>query len=149
MILMNLLIIVILIAFTAFFVTSEFAMIKVRTTRIDQLLSEGNAKAESAKKVISNLDGYLSATQVGITITSLILGWLGEPTIRKILDPIFAKIDMPLSVEQVLSFILAFLVITFFNVVLGELAPKTLAIQKSESIILSFAPPLILFHRIM
>lgn len=149
MVLMNLLIIVILIAFTAFFVTSEFAMIKVRTTRIDQLLSEGNAKAESAKKVISNLDGYLSATQVGITITSLILGWLGEPTIRKILDPIFAKIDMPLSVEQVLSFILAFLLITFFNVVLGELAPKTLAIQKSESIILSFAPPLILFHRIM
>jgi CBS domain containing-hemolysin-like protein len=146
---MNVLIIAILIAFTAFFVTSEFAMIRVRSTRIDQLLSEGNTKAQAAKKLLSNLDGYLSATQVGITITSLILGWLGEPTIRKILDPLFVKIDIPLSIEQVLSFILAFLLITFFNVVLGELAPKTLAIQKAESIILSIAPPLIFFHRIM
>jgi CBS domain containing-hemolysin-like protein len=146
---MNLFIIAILIAFTAFFVTSEFAMIRVRTTRIDQLLSEGNAKAEAAKKVLSNLDGYLSATQVGITITSLILGWLGEPTIREILDPLFGKIDMPLSIEQVVSFILAFLLITFFNVVLGELAPKTFAIQKAENIILNVAPPLIFFHRVM
>lgn len=149
MVLMNLFIIAILIAFTAFFVTSEFAMIRVRTTRIDQLLSEGNAKAEAAKKVLSNLDGYLSATQVGITITSLILGWLGEPTIREILDPLFEKIDMPLSIEQVVSFILAFLLITFFNVVLGELAPKTFAIQKAENIILNVAPPLIFFHRVM
>jgi CBS domain containing-hemolysin-like protein len=146
---MNLFIIAILIAFTAFFVTSEFAMIKVRTTRIDQLLSEGNTQAEAAKKVLSNLDGYLSATQVGITITSLILGWLGEPTIRKMLDPIFEMINLPVSIEQVLSFILAFLLITFFNVVLGELAPKTFAIQKAENIILNFAPPLILFHHIM
>jgi CBS domain containing-hemolysin-like protein len=149
MVLMNLFIIVILIAFTAFFVTSEFAMIRVRTTRIDQLLSEGNTQAEAAKKVLSNLDGYLSATQVGITITSLILGWLGEPTIREILDPAFEKIDMPLSIEQVVSFILAFLLITFFNVVLGELAPKTFAIQKAENIILNVAPPLIFFHRVM
>ncbi|MDP4105586.1 MAG: hemolysin family protein [Bacillota bacterium] len=149
MVLMNLFIIAILIAFTAFFVTSEFAMIKVRTTRIDQLLSEGNTQAEAAKKVLSNLDGYLSATQVGITITSLILGWLGEPTIRKMLDPIFEMINLPVSIEQVLSFILAFLLITFFNVVLGELAPKTFAIQKAENIILNFAPPLIFFHHIM
>jgi CBS domain containing-hemolysin-like protein len=149
MVLMNLFIIAILIAFTAFFVTSEFAMIRVRTTRIDQLLSEGNTQAEAAKKVLSNLDGYLSATQVGITIISLILGWLGEPTIREILDPLFEKTDMPLSIEQVVSFILAFLLITFFNVVLGELAPKTFAIQKAENIILIVAPPLILFHRVM
>ncbi|HJV32198.1 MAG TPA: CNNM domain-containing protein, partial [Bacillales bacterium] len=72
MILINIFTIAILIAFTAFFVSSEFAMIKIRTTRIDQLLSEGNKKAEAAKKVLTNLDGYLSATQVGITITSLI-----------------------------------------------------------------------------
>jgi len=149
MIWMNVLIIVILITFTAFFVASEFAMVKVRTTRIDQLMAEGNKKAEAAKKVISNLDGYLSATQVGITITSLILGWLGEPTIRGILEPIFTWIELPQSLKQVISFILAFSIITFFNVVIGELAPKTFAIQKSEQIIMRFAKPLILFYRLM
>lgn len=146
---MNIALIAILIAFTAFFVSSEFAMIKVRTTRIDQLLSEGNKKAEAAKKVLSNLDGYLSATQVGITITSLILGWLGEPTIRKLLEPIFDGIQLPSSLKQIVSFIAAFLIITFFNVVIGELSPKTFAIQKAEEIILLFAPALILFYRVM
>lgn len=149
MVLMNIFVIAILIAFTAFFVSSEFAMIKVRTTRIDQLLGEGNKKAESAKKVLTNLDGYLSATQVGITITSLILGWLGEPTIRKILEPLFERISLPVSIKHILSFILAFLIITFFNVVIGELAPKTFAIQKAEKVILMFSPALIWFHRIM
>jgi CBS domain containing-hemolysin-like protein len=124
-------------------------MIKVRTTRINQLLSEGNEKAEAAKKVLSNLDGYLSATQVGITITSLILGWLGEPTIRKLLEPIFDGIQLPSSLKQILSFIAAFLIITFFNVVIGELSPKTFAIQKAEEIMLLFAPALILFYRVM
>ncbi|WP_066068238.1 hemolysin family protein [Neobacillus soli] len=149
MIWMNLGIIALLIALTAFFVASEFAMVKVRTTRIDQLLSEGNQKAEIAKKVISNLDGYLSATQVGITITSLILGWLGEPTIRKMLNPVFEWIQLPLSLTQVISFIFAFAIITFFNVVIGELAPKTFAIQKSEEIIMLFAPALIFFYKLM
>jgi CBS domain containing-hemolysin-like protein len=149
MIWMNVLIIALLITITAFFVASEFAMVKVRTTRIDQLVAEGNKKAEAAKKVISNLDGYLSATQVGITITSLILGWLGEPTIRTLLQPIFTWTQMPLSLEQIISFILAFSIITFFNVVIGELAPKTFAIQKSEQIIMLFAKPLILFYRLM
>jgi CBS domain containing-hemolysin-like protein len=146
---MNVLIIAILIALTAFFVASEFAMIKVRTTRIDQLLSEGNKKAEAAKKVLTNLDGYLSATQVGITITSLILGWLGEPTIQKLLEPIFDVVPLPLSLKSILSFIIAFLIITFFNVVIGELSPKTLAIQKAEDVILLFAPALSLFYIIM
>lgn len=149
MILMNVFTIVILIACTAFFVSSEFAMIKVRTTRIDQLVAEGNKKAELAKKIISNLDGFLSATQVGITIASLILGWLGEPTIRRMLKPIFDKIDLPISIEQVLSFLIAFLSITFFNVVAGELAPKSFAIQKAEKILLLFSPILIGFYRLM
>lgn len=149
MIWMNVIIIIILIAFTALFVASEFAMVKVRTTRIDQLLSEGNPKAEAAKKVISNLDGYLSATQVGITIISLILGWLGEPTIRELLDPIFQWIQLPLSLKHIISFIIAFIVITYFHVVIGELSPKTIAIQKAEEILLFFARPLILFHKLM
>ncbi len=149
MIWMNVIIIAILIAFTAFFVASEFAIVRVRTTRIDQLLSEGNKKAYAAKKVISNLDGYLSATQVGITVTSLILGWKGESTVRTLLEPIFSLIHMPLSVKQVLSFFLAFAIITFFNVVIGELAPKTFAIQKAEEVILLFAKPMIWFYKLM
>ena len=149
MIWMNVIIIVILIGFTALFVASEFAMVKVRTTRIDQLLSEGNPKAEAAKKVISNLDGYLSATQIGITIISLILGWLGEPTIRELLDPIFDWIHIPLSLKHIISFIIAFIIITYFHVVIGELSPKTIAIQKAEEILLFFARPLILFYRLM
>lgn len=149
MIWMNLVIIAILIALTAFFVASEFAMIKVRTTRIDQLVSEGNSKAEAAKQVISNLDGYLSATQVGITITSLILGWLGEPTIEKLLNPIFEWIQIPLSIKHIFAFIFSFIVITFLHVVIGELSPKTFAIHKAEEILLLFAPILILFYKMM
>ena len=149
MIWMNVIIIAVLIAFTAFFVASEFAIVKVRTTRIDQLVSEGNKKAEAARKVISNLDGYLSATQVGITITSLILGWRGESTVRKLLEPIFSWIQLPLSLEPIISTVLAFAIITFFNVVIGELAPKTFAIQKAEEIILLVAQPLILFYKLL
>lgn len=149
MIWMKLLIIGLLIGFTAFFVASEFAMIKVRTTRIDQLISEGHRRAQAAKKVISNLDGYLSATQIGITVTSLILGWLGEPTIRELLTPFFEWIQLPVSLIHILSFIIAFMVITFFHVVIGELSPKTFAIQKAEEIILLFSPALILFYKLM
>ncbi|WP_223592990.1 hemolysin family protein [Neobacillus bataviensis] len=149
MILMNIFIIAILITLTAFFVASEFAIVRVRTTRIDQLVSEGNNKAEAAKKVISNLDGYLSATQVGITIISLILGWLGEPTIRNILQPVFNFIQIPPAIEHIISVIISFIAITFIHVVIGELSPKTFAIQKAEEIILLFAGPLILFYKIM
>ncbi|WHY78859.1 hemolysin family protein [Neobacillus sp. WH10] len=149
MIWMNVIIIAVLIAFTAFFVASEFAIVRVRTTRIDQLVSEGNKKAEAARKVISNLDGYLSATQVGITITSLILGWRGESTVRKLLEPIFSWIQLPVSIEPIISTVLAFAIITFFNVVIGELAPKTFAIQKAEEIIMLVAQPLILFYKLL
>lgn len=149
MVWINVIIIALLIAFTAFFVASEFAIVRVRITRIDQLVSEGNKKAEAARKVISNMDGYLSATQVGITVTSLILGWRGESTVRELLNPIFDWIQMPLSLKHILSFFLAFAIITFLNVVIGELAPKTFAIQKAEEIILQIAKPLIWFYVIM
>lgn len=149
MIWINILIIALLILFTAFFVASEFAIVRVRTTRIDQLVAEGNKKAEAAKKVISNLDGYLSATQVGITIISLILGWLGEPTIRMLLKPILDWLQIPASLGHIISVIFSFIVITFVHVVIGELSPKTFAIQKSEEIILHVAKPMILFYKLM
>ncbi|MFE8696237.1 hemolysin family protein [Cytobacillus sp. FJAT-53684] len=146
---LNLFLIVLLIALTAFFVASEFAMVKVRSSRIDQLIAEGNVQAHSAKKVISNLDEYLSASQLGITVTALGLGWLGEPTVESILKPLFAKLDLQPSITHFLSFIIAFSLVTFLHVVIGELAPKTFAIQKAEEITLNFSKPLIWFYKIM
>ncbi|WP_391117221.1 hemolysin family protein [Psychrobacillus sp. L3] len=139
----------VLIAFTAFFVASEFAIVKVRTTRIDQLVAEGNKNALNAKKLVSNLDEYLSACQLGITITALGLGWLGEPTIEALLHPVFEFFVLPESVISVLSFIIAFSLVTFIHVVVGELTPKTFAIQKAEEIALAVAKPLIIFDHIM
>lgn len=139
----------VLIALTAFFVASEFAIVKIRTTRINQLVEEGNRRAIDAKRIISNLDEYLSACQLGITITALGLGMLGEPTIKLMLDPLFVQFDVSASTATILSFIIAFTIVTFLHVVVGELAPKTVAIQKAEEITLMFAKPLILFYRLM
>jgi CBS domain containing-hemolysin-like protein len=145
----SLLIVALLIALTGFFVASEFAIVKVRPSRIDQLVAEGNKKAVSAKQVITHLDEYLSANQLGITMTSLGLGWLGEPTVEKMLLPLFEKAGISGSLSHVFSFAIAFATITFLHVVVGELAPKTLAIQKAETITLWAARPLILFYRVM
>ncbi|MDQ0229763.1 hemolysin family protein [Metabacillus malikii] len=145
----NLIIIAMLIAVTAFFVASEFAIVKLRSSRIDQLIAEGNSSAHVAKKVISNLDGYLSACQLGITITALGLGWLGEPTFERMFHPLIETFHLNESVTSVLSFLLAFLIVTFLHVVIGELAPKTVAIHKAERITLIFSRPLILFYQIM
>jgi len=145
----NLVLIAILIGLTAFFVTSEFAIVKIRSSRIDQLIEEGNSSAVSAKKVISNLDEYLSACQLGITITALGLGWIGESTIEHLLTPLFREMEIPESVTRILSIGIAFATITFLHVVVGELAPKTLAIQKAEWITLVMSRPLILFYKVM
>lgn len=149
MTILNVFLLFFLIALTAFFVASEFAIVKVRTSRIDQQIAEGNTKAHSAKRVISNLDEYLSACQLGITITALGLGWLGEPTIERLLRPLFESLNLQASITHILSFVIAFAVVTFLHVVIGELAPKTFAIQKAEAITLTFSKPLIWFYRIM
>ena len=146
---LNLVIFAILIGLTAFFVATEFAVIRVRSTRIDQLIAEGNKQAIAAKKVVSNLDEYLSACQLGITVTALGLGWIGEPTAARLLEPLFEKFHLGASVSHILSFIIAFSVVTFIHVVVGELAPKTVAIQKAERVTLLFARPIILFYRVL
>ncbi|MBD7965441.1 hemolysin family protein [Fictibacillus norfolkensis] len=145
----NLIMVAILIALTAFFVATEFAIVKIRTTRLDQLVAEGNIKAVAARKVVGNLDEYLSACQLGITITALGLGWLGEPTVEHLLHPLFVEFELSESVSSILSFIIAFALITFLHVVIGELAPKTLAIQKAEAVTLRIAKPIMFFYKIM
>ncbi|KMY52793.1 membrane protein [Bacillus sp. FJAT-27231] len=145
----NLVFIVILIALTAFFVISEFAIVKVRSSRIHQLLEEGHSKAPAAKLVISSLDEYLSACQLGITITALALGWIGEPAMAGLLRPLMDFLHVPASLSHVIIVGAAFFIITFLHVVVGELAPKTLAIQKAEELTLLFARPLIIFYKAM
>ena len=145
----NLIFIAVLIALTAFFVASEFAIIRIRTSRVDQLIAEGNKTAISVKKVVTHLDEYLSACQLGITLTALGLGWLGEPTVARLLEPLFMKWNIPSSASHIVAVVIAFSFITFLHVVVGELAPKTLAIQKAEAVSFLFAKPLIWFYRIM
>ncbi len=147
--LLKLFAVAVLILLTAFFVAAEFAIVKIRKSRIDQLAEEGNKRAIAAQKVIANLDGSLSACQLGITITALGLGWLGEPTVEAILGPVFKSMELSTAVVHTLSFAIAFSSITFLHVVLGELAPKTVAIQKAETISLWLSPALIVFYRVM
>lgn len=139
----------ILILLTAFFVATEFAIVKVRSTRIDSLIEEGNTRAIHARTLIDNLDGYLSACQLGITVTALGLGWLGEPTVMRLLGPLFEKLNLNPTVTSILAFAISFAVITFLHVVVGELAPKIIAIQKAEAVTLLLARPLIWFYKIM
>ncbi|EOO67249.1 hemolysin family protein [Bacillus cereus] len=145
----NLVMVAILIAFTGFFVAAEFAIVKIRSSRIDQLVAEGKRGALAAKKVTTNLDEYLSACQLGITVTAMGLGWLGEPTIEKLLHPLFEKWNLNPSISSVLTFGLAFMLMTYLHVVVGELAPKTMAIQKAERVTLLFAAPLMMFYKVM
>lgn len=146
---LNLFLFVVLIALTAFFVATEFAIIKLRASRIDQLVLEGRRGALAVQKVTSNLDGYLSACQLGITITALGLGWLGEPTVAKLVEPLFARFGIAAEITHVASFIIAFTIVTFLHVVVGELAPKTMAIQKAEAVTFLVARPIMWFYKIM
>ena len=146
---LNLVLVAILIGFSAFFVAVEFALVRIRPSRIDQMIAEGNKRALAVKQAVANLDGYLSACQLGITITSLGLGWLGEPTVEKILHPVFESLSMPEALSSFLSFVIAFVAITYLHVVVGELAPKTIAIRKAETVALLTSTPIIWFNRIM
>ncbi len=146
---MQLLVIVILTAFSAFFVATEFSIVRVRPARIEQLVEEGHKNALTVKKIIENIDSYLSACQLGITITSLGLGWLGQPTILKLIQPLMVNWDVPAALSQGLAFVLSFSIITYINVVIGELFPKSVAIILTEKISLLVSKPLIWFYTIM
>lgn len=145
----NLIILAILIVMTAFFVASEFAAVKMRMSRIEQLIDEGNKKAVIAKKVVGDLDYYLSACQLGITVTALGLGAIGKPAVERILYPVFDYFNVSESSASVASYAIAFIFVTFLHVVVGEMAPKTLAIQFSEKLTLLLSPPLYWFGKIM
>lgn len=135
-----------LVLLNGFFVAAEFAIVKVRMTQIEPLLRRGQKRARIAHEVITHLDAYLSATQLGVTLTSLGLGWLGEPFVAHLLEPAFVYVGIinPTALATA-SFGVAFGFITFLHIVLGELAPKSLAIQRAQSVTLHIAGPLHLF----
>jgi len=146
---LNLTIVALLLVATAFFVATEFAMVKLRPSRIHQLVLEGRKNALAVQRVSSNLDGYLSACQLGITMTALGLGTLGESTIHALFAPVFIFLNLSPEITQWVAIVLSLSLMTFLHVVVGELAPKTLAIQKAEQICLLFAPTLIIFYKIL
>jgi len=130
-----------LVVLNGFFVASEFAFVRVRSTSVEQLAEEGRAGAAALEDVMANLDDYLAATQLGITIASLGLGWIGEPAVAALIEPVLGPL-LPANLIHLVAFALGFSVITFLHVVFGELAPKTLAIADAERISLLLAPPM-------
>jgi len=138
-----------LVFLNGFFVAAEFAIIKVRATRIQQLKEEGNKRAAAAHHVITHLSEHLSATQLGITLTSLGLGWVGEPAVADlVVIPLAALgIGSPLLVHTV-GFAIAFILITMVHIVLGELVPKAMAISEAEKLALICSPILRRFYRL-
>ncbi|GAB4244644.1 MAG: hemolysin family protein [Thermoleophilia bacterium] len=139
----------VLVLLNGFFVAAEFAIVKVRTTRIEELVDEGNRRARVAQHLTANLDSYLSATQLGITMSSLGLGWIGEPALAHLIRPVIEVFGLTSeTASHTASAVTAFAIITFLHIVLGELAPKSLAIQKSEETSLWVAWPLRLFYRL-
>ncbi len=142
---------VIFLAMNAFFVLAEFSIVKVRFTRLEELALKGNTSAKIAKEAVTHLDAYLSTCQLGITIASLGLGWIGEPAFAKLITPLLNYFGVNLSpaVHHSIAFAIAFTLITGLHVVVGELAPKNMAIRMPEKSTLMIAIPLKIFHRIM
>lgn len=144
----QLILIVALILVNAIFVVTEYAIIRVRSAEIDALAYKGNIRAIRAKTVIKDLDKYISATQLGITFVNLLLGWVGEDVFVQMLEPFFLNLGITSSFSQTLSVIFGLLIITYFTITIGELAPKAFAIRKYLSSALWLAYPLTIFYRI-
>jgi CBS domain containing-hemolysin-like protein len=139
--------IVALVALNGFFVACEYAVIKVRSSQLETLIEEGNARAIATRHVRSHLDSYLSATQLGVTLASLGLGWAGEQFLASMLEPFFAFFNLhSFALVTTISVVLAFIGITFLHIVFGELAPKYLAISNPLPVSLRLVRPLGLFH---
>ncbi|QZP39651.1 hemolysin family protein [Halobaculum magnesiiphilum] len=141
----RLLVALVLVVLNGFFVAAEFALVRVRSTSVDQLVDEGRPGAETLQGAMGSLDDYLAVTQLGITLASLGLGWAGEPAVASLLEPALGPV-LPPDILHLVSFALGFGFITFLHVVFGELAPKTIAIARAERIALLVAPPLKLFY---
>jgi CBS domain containing-hemolysin-like protein len=135
----------VLVALNGFFVASEFAYVRVRATAVEEAVAKGKTGAGLLQEAMDSLDDYLAVTQLGITIASLGLGWIGEPAVAAIIEPVLGEF-LPASLVHLVAFAIGFGVITFLHVVFGELAPKTIAIAQAERIALLVAAPMHLFY---
>jgi len=148
--LLHLLGVIILVFANGFFVAAEFALVSVRRTRLDELIQQGRRGARSAKHVLSEPGRLIAATQLGITLASLGLGWLGEPALAHLIQPLLDLLPTAWVglASHSLSAVIAFAAITFLHVIVGELAPKPIALRKPESTAIAIAPPILLVERI-
>ncbi len=137
----------VLVAANGFFVAAEFSLVAVRRSRVAQLVAAGRRNAQALQRAVDNLDSYLAATQLGITISSLALGWIGEPALAHLIQPLLAGLPGWLAAtgSHAIAVAVAFTIITALHIVLGELAPKSLALQRSEGTALRVVRPLRLF----
>jgi len=142
--------VLVLVALNGYFVAAEFALVTVRWTRIEELVVRGRFGARAVSEALENLNDAIAACQIGITIASLALGWIGEPAIAHLIEPLFAGLPPVLgtTISHGLAVVLALLFLTYLHVVLGEQAPKALAIQRSEDVALFVSGPLLAFGRI-
>jgi CBS domain containing-hemolysin-like protein len=148
--LLGLLAVPLLVGLNGFFVAAEFSLVTVRWTRVEELVAHGKFGAPAVKEAVEKLDDAIAATQLGITFASLALGWVGEPTVAHLIHPLFASLPGPWSeaVTHGVAVAIAFLSITFMHVVLGELAPKAIALQRAEDVALLVAGPLLTFGHV-
>jgi CBS domain containing-hemolysin-like protein len=136
-----------LVALNGFFVAAEFALVKIRETQLDTLVAKGHRRAKVARSIISNLTSFLSATQLGITMASLGLGWIGQPVFAGLLSPVLGWLHVTSGpARESISFVVGFVVLTFLHISVGELAPKWTAIQNPLGISLWVAQPLKWFY---
>jgi putative hemolysin len=144
---LSLLAVPLLVLLNAFFVAAEFALVAVRRTRVDEMVNHRKVGALAVKNAIEHLDDAIAATQLGITLASLALGWIGEPTLARVIMPLFSFLPEEGSwiASHSMATIVAFTCITFLHVILGELAPKAVALQRPDVVSLWVARPLIIF----
>jgi CBS domain containing-hemolysin-like protein len=136
-----------LILLNGFFVASEFALVKVRGSQLDTLIEDGDQRAAAARSVLERLDAYLSATQLGVTLASLALGWVGEPFLQHMLGPLFGWLGVTTPIVlSTLSVTIGFIAITFLHIIFGELAPKYLAISHPVKMAVTLVRPLRWFY---
>jgi len=143
---LQLLFALLLVLLNGFFVAAEFSLARARLTRLEQVADSGRKSAVLAHEQIKHIDRYLAACQLGITLASLGLGWLGEPAFAHLIEPVLSAVGLGEGSAVLTSVILAFIIITVLHVVVGELAPKTIAIQKAESTAMTIARPLEIFR---
>jgi putative hemolysin len=147
---LSLVAVLVLIALNGFFVSAEFALVTVRWTRVEELVSRGRFGAKAVKQALENLDDAIAATQLGITFASLALGWIGEPALAHLVEPLFRGLPAAwgLVLKHALAVTLAYLLLTYLHVVLGEQAPKLVAIDWAEDVALFVSGPLLTFARV-